>query len=101
MMWAMYMSFITPVITSLVLAMAAVPPGSGFTKRAFFHGLAIPALYGLTILWFNIAPNALDGYLFFTCFIVIFYAYLQVKRAIKWFMRRRKGSSRSNSAPKL
>ena len=89
-MWAMYMSFITPIITALVLAMAAVPAGSGFTKKIFFYGLSIPALYGLTILWFNIAPNALDGYLFFTCFIVIFYFYLLVKRAIKWLICRRK-----------
>ncbi|GAA4464670.1 hypothetical protein GCM10023093_15520 [Nemorincola caseinilytica] len=88
-MWAMYMSLITPVVTSLVLAMAFVPTGNGRLHRAFFHMLAIPALYGLTVLWFNISPTALDGYLFFTCFIIIFYLYLQVKLFIRRLRHRR------------
>ncbi len=87
--WVILLTFYTPVITSLVLVML-LPAGARLWHKALFHIAAIPALYGLSALWFRMSYNALEGYFFFTIFITVFFLYLKVRAVIFWARERRK-----------
>lgn len=84
-MYSLILSFLAPVVTSLILAMAILRPGAPFARRFLFHMVVMPLLFGVVVLCFRLFYTAFNGLFFYTIFITAMYLYLQVSRAVRWF----------------